>query len=389
MDYTSLNNIIKSEYCLIMISILTYLGLILIATLNAVISDKKKDITSLSFGIAIILTFVRVFAAGAGIILFCVANPIRIMIQHFTLIKGAEPTGKRLGYILLILLPLLLVLIIVLFGKKIAKLYRYLIYKDGKDAHAADPETFITPGEFVKELCQRGLYFKEEDESFLRKVNSPYQEEIARHGESDYYTKASVKRLALDDEIDQRVRNDILDDSNSYNCFPDEEVKAPGYYYNSILILPRDEERLRYAPVGRYVYQETGRDIPNPYKDDYYIECKIFCIDSKIYALIGMSESKIINKSVEGYLKPYYMILAEEDHITTYFDGVYYPYGSISHHYHEIEIHPNVHDGVKGNIYPVRKVDRVDVDTINRYCRELQEGILKNSVEKYKKSTGE
>ena len=385
-NYDLLNNIIKMEYKLILIAVLVYLGIILIMTLIAapLLSDKKKDITSLSFGLAIILTYVRVFVAGAGIILFCVANPIRIMIQHFKLINEVEPSGNKIGLILLILLPLLVVLIIVLFGKKILKLFTYLIYKDGKDAHAADPSTFIKPEDFVKELQQRGLYFEATDEGLLRKLNSPYQENIDKHGTSDYYSKASIKRLALEDEISDRVYNDRFEDDNSYRCTPDEDIKAPGYYYNSILILPKGEDKLRYAAIGRYLYQTRGSNKTNPYKEDYYIECKIFCLDSKIYALIGLGESEIVDKAVEGYRKPYYIVLAEENHITTYLKGVYYPYGSLEHHYYEVEVHPNVIDGIKDNRYPVRKVERVDIDTINRYCRELQEGILKKSIDEYR-----
>ena len=383
MNYEALNNIIKLEYKLILIAFLVYLGLLLLGTLNATIPDKNEGFGSWRFAVAIIMNFAMYIVLGGGIILFCVANPIRIMIQHFKLIQEVEPSGKMAEYIILILLPLLLVLITVLFGKKIAKLYRYLVYKDGKDAYPADPETFITPGKFVEELRQRGLYFEAEDEALIDKLNSPYQDDIEKHGKSEYYEKASIKRLALEEEIRKGVDNECLNERNSYICTPDEDVKAPGYYYNSVLILPKGEDRLRYAPVGRYVHQENLRDIPNPYKDDYYIECKIFCIDSKIYALIGLGESKIINEAVKGFRKPFYIILAEEDHLTTYFKGTYYPYGSIAHHYHEMEIYPNVLDGSKWRRYPVRKVDRVDLDAINRYCRELQEGILKDSIEEY------
>lgn len=383
MNYEALNNIIKLEYKLILIAFLVYLGLLLMATVNALIPDKTEGFGSWQFALAIVLIGAIHIVLGAGIILFCVANPIRIMIQHFKLIQEVEPSGKMAEYIILILLPLLLVLITVLFGKKIAKLYRYLVYKDGKDAYPADPETFITPGKFVEELRQRGLYFEAEDEALIDKLNSPYLEDITKHGKSDYYEKASIKRLALDDEIREKVDNEHLNERNSYICTPDEDVKAPGYYYNSVLILTKGEDRLRYAPVGRYVHQENLRDTPNPYRDDYYIECKIFCIDSMIYALIGLGESKIINEAVKGFRKPFYIILAEEDHLTTYFKGTYYPYGSIAHHYHEMEIYPNVLDGPKLRRYPVRKVDRVDLDAINRYCRELQEGILKDSIEEY------
>ena len=99
--------------------------------------------------------------------------------------------------------------------------------------------------------------------------------------------------------------------------------------------------------------------------------------------MIGLGESKIIQEAVKGFRRPFYIILAEENHLTTYFKGTYYPYGSIAHHYHEMEIYPNVLDGPKLRRYPVRKVDRVDLDAINRYCRELQEGILKDSIEEY------
>ncbi len=383
MNYEALNNIIKSEYKLILIAGLVFLGLLLLATLNAAIPDKNEGFGSWRFAIAIIMIPAMYIVLGGGIILFCVANPIRIIVQHFKLIQEVEPSGKMAEYIILILLPLLSVLIIVLFGKKIAKLYRYLVYKDGKDAYPADPERFITPGKFVEELRQRGLYFDVENEALLDKLNSPYREDIEKHGKSEYYEKASIKRLALEEEIRKGVDNESLNDRNSYICTPDEDVIAPGYYYNSVLILPKGEDRLRYAPVGRYVYQENLRDIPNPYKDDYYIECKIFCIDSKIYALIGLGVSKIIHEAVKGYRKPFYIILAEEDHLTTYFKGKYYPYGSISHEYHEMVIYPNVLGGLKSDRYPVRKVDRVDLDAINRYCQELQEGILKDSIEEY------
>ena len=249
MNYEALNNIIKLEYKLILIAFLVYLGLLLIATVNALIPDKTEGFGSWNFVLAIVLIGAIHIVLGGGIILFCVANPIRIMIQHFKLIQEVEPSGKMAEYIILILLPLLLVLITVLFGKKIAKLYRYVVYKDGKDAYPADPEVFITPGKFVEELRQRGLFFEAEDEALIDKLNSPYLEDIAKHGKSDYYEKASIKRLALDDEIREKVDNEHLNERNSYICTPDEDVKAPGYYYNSVLILPKGEDRLRYAPV--------------------------------------------------------------------------------------------------------------------------------------------
>ena len=127
MNYEALNNIIKMEYKLILIAFLVYLGLLLIATVNALIPDKTEGFGSWNFVLAIVLIGAIHIVLGAGIILFCVANPIRIMIQHFKLIKEVEPSGKMAEYIILILLPLLLVLITVLFGKKIAKLYRYRV----------------------------------------------------------------------------------------------------------------------------------------------------------------------------------------------------------------------------------------------------------------------
>ncbi|MBP5192219.1 MAG: hypothetical protein J6Z74_02640, partial [Eubacterium sp.] len=210
MNYEALNNIIKLEYKLILIAFLVYLGLLLMATVNALIPDKTEGFGSWNFVLAIVLIGAIHIVLGGGIILFCVANPIRIMIQHFKLIQEVEPSGKMAEYIILILLPLLLVLITVLFGKKIAKLYRYLVYKDGKDAYPADPEAFITPGKFVEELRQRGLYFEAEDEALIDKLNSPYQEDIEKHGKSDYYEKASIKILALDDEFREKVDNEHL-----------------------------------------------------------------------------------------------------------------------------------------------------------------------------------
>ena len=186
--------------------------------------------------------------------------------------------------------------------------------------------------------------------------------------------------------IDKSIYYDQNTKSNITNMHVD---KYPVYLYNSILTLPNKNENMQYAALGRFSSNSDDYGNYSALTNDYYIECKILYTDGDIYAIIGLGESvdvredlKKVDDTLFNYNYPYNMILSEKENITTYYDGKYYPYGAIENDGSYYEMVPNTN--VKyGSYYPIRKVKRLDIDTVNKIAKELQDGILKESIEKH------
>ena len=80
------------------------------------------------------------------------------------------------------------------------------------------------------------------------------------------------------------------------------------------------------------------------------------------------------------HLRMYCMILAEKESITTYVDGKYYSNGAIRVGKGPVEMLPCHEESMLSNyhpaLYPIRKVERLDFDSINRVAVEVRDLVL-------------
>ncbi|MBO4415660.1 MAG: hypothetical protein J5824_06735 [Lachnospiraceae bacterium] len=344
------------------------------ATLAANSNDQKGiDGIGNVLGIVIIM---RVAIAVLAVI-FLVINPIRILVIYRQELAALAPALKKAGCIVLILIPVL-VSIPLIFEVPISNYLYDRKYGTGKGAYKAAEENYRLPGEFRDELVSRGLYYNGDAATVRRDLNSRFAGYISTKFEEYYYAEGTIMPLTDETFYDTPDHNVILD--------PDSDTTGyPAYIYNAVLVQKDKNDALKYYPFARY--DDKGWLIGNdyPFFKDYYIECKIMYVDGDIYAVIGVSESYDIGKLYDTFERPFYLILAEKDDITTFVDGKYYPYGAIGNEGSSFEMHPNTteHPYTSNSPanYPVRKVDRVDAETINKVAAELQNGILKETVE--------
>ena len=343
------------------------------------LEDKKDHKGWEGLGVAIIMLFVYLGLNAVLAAIFLAVNPIRILTEFKQELAIIEPLGKRIGTYLLIGFPIPFSLLFI-FRRWVEEFLYHLLYETGKNGYAVASANYKDPQEFKEELLKRHLYFTEDHRQFLDELNEKYDVSSLRHKE-EYYTPARMQ--ILQDKHDDWYGDNVIN--------PGDGKKAPAYLYNSILVLQRENGELQYAPIGRYTMNGSsyGGEEKKPFHQDFYIECKILFIDGHLYAIIGVGESRCIQESFKEYHRPYYILLSEEEKITTYFDGKYYPDGAVGNgfsHVYPLRMLPNTRKDKKDNPhrpinYPVRKVDRVDRETINAVARELQKGILKESAE--------
>ena len=184
--------------------------------------------------------------------------------------------------------------------------------------------------------------------------------------------------------------NERFYDSKDYNevISFDSKKKAPGYIYNTILYLYDRNGELKYAPISRYEEHNYISMKPYPFFEDYYIELKILYVNEDIYAIIGVGQGYDIDKYFEEYRKkhnifytnPYNMILSEKDSITTYYKGKYYPNGLIINSGDRFQMSPSTNKLNYLEYYKIRKVDKLNVETVNKIAKELQNNVLKDSI---------
>lgn len=332
-------------------------------------------------GVAIIMLFTYL---GLNIVLaglFLAANPIRIMIKHGQELAGIMPIGKRIGTYLLVGFPIPFSLIFI-FRRHVEEILFHWLYETGKNGYEVASANYKDPQEFKEELVKRQLYFTEEDRDLLNDLNQKYDVDRVRRHQEEYYSPAKMQ--GLEEEQDDVNYKNVIE--------PGDGRRVPAYLYNSILVLPQKGGKLQYAPIARYTMGSSyGGEVDKPFHQDYYIECKILFIDGHVYAMIGVGESRCIQECFEEHHRPFYVLLSEEEKITTFFKGKYYPDGAFAHgfeHVYPLRMQPNTRLQKRGNplrpiLYPVRKVDRVDLDTINAVAEELQSVILKESVAYY------
>ena len=314
-------------------------------------------------------------------IIVFIVNPIRILISYKNYFKEILPKPQKAKYIILTMLPILISLLILFSGVILSYMY-HIKYETGKNAYTVNSDEYKTPKDFERELDKRGFVYN--SKPVLSRLNSKYTgitEEFSKY----YYEEASVMPLF--------TQMDYFSDSKDYNDIItfDSDTKAPAYIYNTILYLYDQNENLQYAPVSRYDAHDYITSKSYPFYQDYYIECKILYVDDDIYAIIGVGQSYDIQKYFDDHKTddssfyretyPYYMILSEKDNITTFFEDKYYPDGAIINQGDSFEMSPNTNERPSSELYSVRKVDKLDIITLNKVAKELQEGVLKDSIE--------
>lgn len=320
--------------------------------------------------------------------IFLIINPIRILICHKNDFKQISSKKKRILYKVITFFPTLISLLII-FEIPISNMMYNLKYETGKNAYSVSYDNYKTAKDFEQELEKRGfIYNSEFDLSRLNKKYGFINSSLSMY----YYEKATLMPLftKLDYFSDSKDYNDVI----TFNS----NIKAPAYIYNTILYLYDKNESLQYAPISRYDGHDSVGDTNYPFFEDYYIECKIVYVDNDIYAIIGVGQSYDIqdyfNKRREDdntiYTYPYNMILSERGTITTFFNNKYYPDGAIINRRGSFEMTPNNNERIWTEYYNIRKVDKLDVFTLNKIARELQDGILKESIDYHfdKKNNG-
>lgn len=350
------------EYALIVLAMLA--GYVIMPYLIGPILGDHKGID----GIGTALGLVILIRIGRSILafLFMFLNPIRILVQYRKEIKAIRATGKKLGSICLICVPILLAALVI-FEVPLENLKYDWKYRRAEGAYALSPDQYKPVDAFFEELSDRGLLFEEKDKSLLEMLNRKY-DGITENNKKYYYTEADM--MALSDYI-------------FYDTFKNKQVlsktsteKAPWYMYNAILVLPEGESEFRYAPIARYDEQNSISGTFYPYFEDCYIECKILYVDGETYAIIGVSENYDLGKDYDVYEKPYYTILSEKDTVKTYVDGKYCPNGAIRNQGWLFEMVPNTAEKSWATNYKVRKVDKLNVETINAVAGEIQRDYL-------------
>ena len=366
---------IINEYMYVIFTILI-LNILLPFLADYMIGDNTGiDGIGQALGIVVIL---RILKYIITFIVF-VINPIRILFSYKNDFREIIPKTKKVIYIIITILPILFSLLIIL-EVPISNYMYSMKYETGKNAYSLTSDEYKTPKDFKIELENRGFIYNSED--ILSRLNGKYgnnNKNLSKY----YYEEASLMPLftKLDYFSDTKDYNDII----TFNS----NVKAPGYVYNTILYLSDKNDVLQYAPISRYDGHTYLTGNFYPFYQDYYIECKILYVDEDIYAIIGVGQSYDIEKYFGDkkkdyntfYTYPYNMILSEKDSITTFVDDKYYPDGAIENKGGRFEMVPNTNKRDWSEFYSVRKVDKLDVYTINEIAKELQNGILKDSIE--------
>ena len=377
-----LRHAIKTEYGFVLGVVGLYF-LFLIAGLLFLVDrkdSKKNDWDNLGF--ALILLYVRMGVVSVTGFLACIVHPVWILIRHRGEYADIESMPLRIGTYLLTLLPILLYLgylAFEFFGNAISNYFYNKKYRTGEGAYVREEAEYKTPAQFREELKSRGLFFQDKDDELLSRLNKRCHGSKTGNLAKEYYSEGSIMPLVKNTFYDSVDHNEILSQ--------DGEERYPAYVYNAILTLPDEGEELQYAPFARYQAHTQTKD-PNPFFEDYYVECKILYVDGKLCAIIGVDESYGISRYYEkcekAYEKPFYVVLSETENVTTFVDGKYCPHGAIEN-ISGFQMRPNTREFHTGAPfrpinYPVRVVERLDAAAINAVAKEFQEGCLKNSI---------
>ena len=370
-----IKNVLLNEYLFILLTIVTFD--VFITIMSDYYIDDKFGIDGIGEALAIVIVF-RILKYIVTFFVFII-NPIRIIIQYKNEFKEINTKCKKNMYIILTLVPIIFSLLIIL-EIPISNYMYTLKYETGKNAYSLNYDEYKTPKDFERELDKRGFIYNAKFD--LSRLNGKYKNRVNSLPEY-YYENASVMPLftKLSYFSDTKDYNDIITfDSN---------VKYPAYIYNTILYLYAKNESLQYAPISRYDGHTSLKDTFYPFYQDYYIECKILYVDNDMYAIIGVGQSydieEFFNKKKEGYSPfytyPYNMIISEKKSITTFVNNKYYPEGAILNKGGKFEMVQNTNKREWDEPYIIREVEKLDIVTLNNIAEELQNGILKESIE--------
>lgn len=374
----NLKNKIIREYLYIIFTIL-FLYFLLPFLASYMIGDNTGiDGIGQTLGVAIPLMIFKYIIT----FIFFVINPIRILIIYKNEFKAIFPKIKKVICILVTILPIFISSLIIL-EIPISNFTYKLKYKTGKNAYTVRSENYKLPIDFYNELKERNLLYDEDTYSLMTRLNDDHDCINYIHDDGNLISQKCYAKATMMGINDARYY-DSIDKSNITDMY---QNSFPVYMYNSILTLPSKNEKMQYAALGRFSYNvDDYGDYRAEFKD-YYIECKILYVDGDIYAIIGLGQSYDVEKynnevgdALFSYNYPFNMILSEKNSITTFVDGKYYPNGAIENSGSIYEMKPNNNFRYTSH-YPVRKVDRLDIDTINDIAEELQNGVLKNSIE--------
>ncbi|MBO4626624.1 MAG: hypothetical protein J5645_01415 [Lachnospiraceae bacterium] len=312
---------------------------------------------------------------GILAVLAFVVNPIRIAVKYWGDLTTTKPLAAGIACLVLVLI-LIPAAALFLIPNTISNFIFRRKYNTGAGEYTVDPANYKRPADFQKELDERGLAWTWDDRKLLNSLHAKYNPGMSYYGVTHgyYYTESVMMAVTGDTFIDDYKKENAI--------LPDEMFdRSPAYIYNSVLVVPPEGGKLRYAALGRYGKQDSMSGNKFPFFDDFYIECKIMYVDGDLYAIIGVDECFAIHKDkrYSDFERPFYVILSEKDHITTYVDGKYYPRGAIELLRGEITMVPNTRERSWVKLYPVRRVDRLDVDTINRVAAEIQQQLTEGA----------
>ena len=335
-----------------------------------------------ALGVVIILRVAKYIA----MLIFGIINPIRILIVDRHEMKELTSIFKKILCIFIILLPIGIALLTI-FENNISNYQYEKTYMSGDSEYTVSEEKYKLPSDFYKELEKRGLAYNENTAVLRDKLNADHDCVNYKHINGNMITQKCYEKSTM-----VGVKDDHYYDSNDKEEISDmNNDVAPVYIYNAILTLPSEEENLQYAALGRYSYNSDDYgDYKSTFKD-IYIECKIMYVNGDIYAIIGLGESYSVEKDfINDGSRPWYdtnypynMIISEKENITTYYKDKYYSNGAIRNESNSYEMAPNTNTEYWMTNFPVRKVDRLDINSINKIAKELQEGTLKDTIEKH------
>lgn len=378
----TLKRIIIREYVYIFATIIFAYFLIPYLFTLSIDDNDYRGFSGLASGLAL----VAIMRLGQYILIliFFIINPIRILIKKRYRIKEIFPRIKRILVIMLVLIPIF-VGSLPLLERPISDYQFDKQYNRSKNQYTVSKSKYKNPMYFYNELKTRDLLYD---------TNTYYLEDKL-NGDHDCVNYIPVG----DDQISQKCYSkstmfgladeEFFDDIDKENITSMSQKKFPVYVYNSILTLPSYNESLQYAALGRFSYNSDDYGDYSAYFEDYYIECKILYIDGNIYAMIGPDSSYDIKHYFDDYKKidyvtdilPFYVILSEKDTITTFKNDKFHPNGSIENKVDSFEMYPNKKPYDIRIKFPIKKVDRLDRNAINDYAYEIQQGILKESID--------
>ncbi len=374
------------EYILVMLMFLFawfVLPLSLLKLADVLDRNKPKNQFGVGMFFALLIPMINILVG----LFVLIANPIRILVRNFAEIKAIEPMLARIGMVVLILLPIPL-LFLFIFPTALSDFLFRRKYERAKGKFRAAPDQYKTPAEFRDELTARGLYFDREKDAplydrMLRKYKQDKDFSLYSLNDGYYYTPGTMMALDGNEFYDAFKQELALD--------PDTAEPQPAYIYNAILGLNEDTGKLEYMPLGRYGKNGYMHGRCYPLFKDFYVECKILDVNGDIYAIIGVDECFTITDhiGIGHFERPFYMVVAEKEAITTYIEGVYYPDGAIGMGKGRIEMLMNTVKRSWAENYPVRKVERIDIDTLNAIAAELQENELAAALKRYRERQAE